>query len=47
MMDLDFVYTDCDTHAAELAELYTYSEIEDWATNVHSFRNYAEAKRVH
>lgn len=46
MADLDFVYTDCDTHAAELAELYTYSEIDDWALNVHAFRNYADSKRV-
>uniref|UniRef100_F1KTD6 Protein FAM40B n=1 Tax=Ascaris suum TaxID=6253 RepID=F1KTD6_ASCSU len=46
MADLDFVYTDCDTHAAELAELYTYSEIDDWALNVHAFRNYADSKRI-
>uniref|UniRef100_A0A0M3KGJ2 SAM domain-containing protein n=1 Tax=Anisakis simplex TaxID=6269 RepID=A0A0M3KGJ2_ANISI len=46
MTDLEFVYTDCDTHAAELAELYTYSEIDDWALNVQAYRNYADSKRV-
>ncbi|VDO74548.1 unnamed protein product, partial [Onchocerca flexuosa] len=25
MNDFEFTYSDCDTHAAELAELYTYS----------------------
>ncbi|VDM44107.1 unnamed protein product [Toxocara canis] len=46
MSDLEFTYTDCDTHAAELAELYTYSEMDDWALNVHAFRNYADSKRI-
>lgn len=46
MNDLDFVYADCDTHASELAELYTYSEIEDWALNVHCFRNYIDSKQL-
>ncbi|TMS35404.1 hypothetical protein L596_002815 [Steinernema carpocapsae] len=40
MDDVEFTYSDCDTHAAELSKLYTYSEMEDWATNVHLFRSY-------
>ncbi|MFH4974115.1 hypothetical protein AB6A40_000824 [Gnathostoma spinigerum] len=44
MTDLDFVYADCDTHGAELSELYTYSEIEDWALNVKAFRSYSDTK---
>lgn len=46
MNDFEFVYSDCDAHASELAELYTYSEIEDWAANMHAYRHYAESKQV-
>ncbi|VDN04503.1 unnamed protein product [Thelazia callipaeda] len=37
MNDFDFVYSDSDTYAAELAELYTYSEMQDWALNMHAY----------
>ncbi|VDN17597.1 unnamed protein product [Gongylonema pulchrum] len=46
MNDFEFVYSDCDTHAAELAELYTYSEVEDWSLNMHAFQNYVESKQA-
>uniref|UniRef100_A0A1I7Y4Z8 Rab-GAP TBC domain-containing protein n=1 Tax=Steinernema glaseri TaxID=37863 RepID=A0A1I7Y4Z8_9BILA len=42
MDDVEFVYSDCDSHGDELSKLYTYSEMEDWATNVHLFREYAK-----
>ncbi|KAL3995626.1 hypothetical protein ACH3XW_26620 [Acanthocheilonema viteae] len=45
MNDFEFVYSDCDTHAAELAELYTYSELEDWALNMHAYRDFVESKK--
>lgn len=46
MSDFDFVYSDCDTHASELAELYTYSEVEEWALNMHAYMEFAESKQV-
>ncbi|KAK0395688.1 hypothetical protein QR680_001387 [Steinernema hermaphroditum] len=42
MDDVEFTYSDCDSHGAELSKLYTYSEMEDWATNVHLFREYTK-----
>ncbi|VDD87427.1 unnamed protein product [Enterobius vermicularis] len=44
--DLDFEYTDCDTHASELAELYTYSEVNEFALNIQCYRDYADSKQV-
>lgn len=35
--DLDFVYEDCDTHANELAELYSYTEHADLHLNLSAF----------
>uniref|UniRef100_A0A915Q113 Far11/STRP C-terminal domain-containing protein n=1 Tax=Setaria digitata TaxID=48799 RepID=A0A915Q113_9BILA len=46
MNDFEFIYSDCDTHAAELAELYTYSELEDWALNMHAYRNFTESRKL-
>ncbi|CAG9529784.1 unnamed protein product [Cercopithifilaria johnstoni] len=46
MNDFEFVYSDCDTHAAELAELYTYSELEDWALNMHAYQDFVESKEL-
>lgn len=46
MDDLEFVYSDCDIHATELAELYTYSELEDWTLNMHAYRNFVESRKV-
>ncbi|MCP9263938.1 Striatin-interacting protein 1 [Dirofilaria immitis] len=44
MNDFEFTYSDCDTHAAELAELYTYSELDDWALNMHAYRDFLDHK---
>ncbi|KAM3718198.1 Striatin-interacting protein [Dirofilaria immitis] len=46
MNDFEFTYSDCDTHAAELAELYTYSELDDWALNMHAYRDFVESKKL-
>ncbi|EFO21343.2 FAM40A protein [Loa loa] len=46
MNDFEFVYSDCDTHAAELAELYTYSELEDWALNMRAYRDFVESRKL-
>lgn len=35
--DLDFVYDDADTHMNEIAELYSYTEQEEFHTNLDSF----------
>lgn len=35
--DLDFVYDDCDTHANEIAELYSYTEHADLHLNLSAF----------
>lgn len=35
--DLDFVYEDCDTHANEIAELYSYTEHTDLHLNLSAF----------
>ena len=40
--DLDFVYTDADCLPNELAELYSYSEMEDFAQNTQCWREYAD-----
>ncbi|CAG9839478.1 unnamed protein product [Diabrotica balteata] len=37
--DLDFVYDDCDIHANEIAELYSYTEHEDLHLNLSSFED--------
>ncbi|VDK88806.1 unnamed protein product [Litomosoides sigmodontis] len=46
MNDFEFAYTDCDTHAAELAELYTYSELEDWILNMRAYRDFTKSKML-
>ncbi|VDK70322.1 unnamed protein product, partial [Onchocerca ochengi] len=46
MNDFEFIYSDCDTHAAELAELYTYSELEDWALNMHAYRDFMKSRKL-
>lgn len=46
MNDFEFAYADCDTHAAELAELYTYSELEDWTLNMRAYRDFIKSKKV-
>lgn len=32
--DLEYNYGDTDTHLCEMAELYSYSELEDYQTNI-------------
>ncbi|PAV85004.1 hypothetical protein WR25_10269 [Diploscapter pachys] len=44
--DLDFVYADADCLPNELAELYSYSEMEDFAQNTQCWREYADRKDI-
>lgn len=44
--EFDFKYMDCDKHAIELAELYTYSEVEDFALNFEAFCQYIFNRKV-
>lgn len=46
MDEIDCQYGDCDAYSAELAELYSYSEMEDWSTNMESFIKYMDGKNV-
>lgn len=46
MSEIDFKYSDCDKYSVELAELYTYSEMEDFALNYEVFCKYVEDKKV-
>lgn len=32
--DLEYIYSDTDTHLNEMAELYSYSELNDYQTNI-------------
>ncbi|VDO62475.1 unnamed protein product [Heligmosomoides polygyrus] len=36
--DIEFEYNDCDTLLSELAELYTYSELDDFASNIQCWK---------
>lgn len=40
--DLDFIYSDADTHANEIAELYSYTENNEFQSNVKSFEELME-----
>uniref|UniRef100_A0AC35G057 Uncharacterized protein n=1 Tax=Panagrolaimus sp. PS1159 TaxID=55785 RepID=A0AC35G057_9BILA len=42
MSDIDFNYADEDSYETELAELYSYSEMEDWAIGLESFYKYTD-----
>ncbi|KAK6732957.1 hypothetical protein RB195_017000 [Necator americanus] len=44
--DMEFDYTDCDTLLNELAELYTYSELDDFASNIQCWKVYADNNEV-
>lgn len=46
MEDISFNYTDCDSFANELAELYSYSEVPEWATNLELFQSYAQSRKI-
>jgi len=37
--DLEYSYGDTDTHLCEMAELYSYSELNDYQTNVQVMTN--------
>lgn len=36
--DLEYNYGDTDTHLCEMAELYSYSELEDYQINIQVIR---------
>nr|CDJ97349.1 FAM40A protein [Haemonchus contortus] len=40
--DIEFEYNDCDTLLNELSELYTYSELDDFASNIQCWKVYAD-----
>lgn len=40
--DLDFVYSDTDTYANEIAELYSYTENGEFQANVKAFEEHME-----
>nr|XP_023017520.1 striatin-interacting protein 1 homolog [Leptinotarsa decemlineata] len=44
--DLDFIYDDCDTHANEIAELYSYTENSDLQQNLSSFEEQMNNYRI-
>uniref|UniRef100_A0A915CZG2 Striatin-interacting protein 1 n=1 Tax=Ditylenchus dipsaci TaxID=166011 RepID=A0A915CZG2_9BILA len=46
MSEINFEYADCDKHSVEMAELYTYSEMEDFALNFDAFTRYMEDKKI-
>lgn len=46
MGELEFQYADSDTYRVELAELYTYSEIDEFALNYYSFVKYMRKRKV-
>ncbi|KAL5245111.1 hypothetical protein ACI65C_012521 [Semiaphis heraclei] len=41
--DLEYNYGDTDTHLCEMAELYSYSELEDYQTNIQEFERVMKA----
>ena len=46
MADIDYRYLDTDSYENELAELYTYSEMEDWAIGLETFNKYTDHRNV-
>ncbi|KAJ1366158.1 hypothetical protein KIN20_026762 [Parelaphostrongylus tenuis] len=44
--DIEFEYNDCDSLLNELAELYTYSELEDFASNIQCWKVYADNNEI-
>lgn len=46
MDEIDCQYGDCDSYCAELGELYSYSEMDDWSTNMEAFTKYMDEKNV-
>jgi len=46
MADIDYRYSDTDSYENELAELYTYSEMEDWAIGLETFTKYTDHRNI-
>ncbi|KAI6220493.1 Striatin-interacting protein 2 [Aphelenchoides besseyi] len=46
MGDIDFKYADCDTFASELAELYSYAELNEWTANCDSYQQFLQQKKM-
>ncbi|KAH7698718.1 Protein FARL-11, partial [Aphelenchoides avenae] len=46
MAEIRFKYADCDSYVAELAELYAFSEMDDWAINVEYYNKYMSEKKL-
>ncbi|CAD6193977.1 unnamed protein product [Caenorhabditis auriculariae] len=44
--DLEFSYTDTDTLFSEISELYSYSELDEFASNIVFWRSYADTHDV-
>uniref|UniRef100_A0A182W9R9 N1221 domain-containing protein n=1 Tax=Anopheles minimus TaxID=112268 RepID=A0A182W9R9_9DIPT len=44
--DLDFIYADADTHANEIAELYSYTEQSEFQYNVKAFEDQMELYKL-
>lgn len=44
--NLDYVYDDTDTHANEIAELYTYTEQPEFQLNVKAFEEVMEMNKL-
>ncbi|KAI6171698.1 Striatin-interacting protein 2 [Aphelenchoides besseyi] len=46
MGDINFKYADCDTFASELAELYSYAELNEWTANGDSYQQFLQQKKM-
>lgn len=44
--DLNFAYTECDSILNELAELYSYSELDDFSVNYTCWKVYCDKSQV-
>lgn len=46
MGELDFIYADTDSYTNELAEFYTYSEMDEFALNFECFVKFMREQKV-
>jgi len=46
MDELEFIYADADSYETELAEFYTYSEMDEFALNFECFVKYMREQKV-
>lgn len=44
MAEINFKYSDCDKHSVEMAELYTYSEMDDFSLNHELYSKYMDER---